>query len=83
VRFEGYLRDKLPIGALYRGCRTVIPQKDMQDHAIVACVEMVAVGYPPRGRAVDFHIPPVALTADKFNAGLVKIRTSLEVPTPR
>jgi hypothetical protein len=42
----------------------------------------MAVRRPPGGSAVDFHIAPVARTANEFNAGLLKIRPSLEVPTP-
>src|SRR5262249_40999983 len=83
VRCEGHLRDKLPVSALCHSGRTVIPQKDMQHHICVGCGGVRAVGCPPRGRAVFFYAPRGALTADKFNAGLMKIRTSLEVPTPR
>src|SRR5262249_33436306 len=59
-RGKGYLRDNLSVGALCHSSWTVIPHKDMQDHTVVACVEVVTVSSPSGGSAVDFHIPPVA-----------------------
>src|SRR5712691_10812679 len=81
--FQGDLREQLPIGASDLGGLTVIPQKDVQDHVIVAWVEMMAVRRPSGGIAVYFDVPPVACTIDKRHTGLLKIRPSLQVPTPR
>ena len=58
--FQGDLRYKLPVGASHLRSLTVIPQKDMQDHIIVACVEVMAVCCPPGGITVYFDIPAVA-----------------------
>ena len=81
--FQGDLRYKLPVGASDLGSLAVIPEKDVQDHIIVAWVEVMAMRYPPGGIAVYFDIPPVACTIDEGNTGLLKIRASLQVPTPR
>ena len=79
--FQGDLWYKLPVGASHLRSLTVIPQKDMQDHIIVACVEVMAVRRPPGGIAVYFDIPAVAYTIDEGNTGLLKIWTCLQVPT--
>src|SRR2546421_3578931 len=79
--FQGDLRYKLPVSASYLRSLTVIPQKDMQDHIIVACVEVMAVRRPPGGIAVYFDVPAVAHTIDEGNTGLLKIRAGLQVPT--
>ena len=81
--FQGDLRYKLPVGASDLGSLAVIPEKDVQDHIIVAWVEVMAMRYPPGGIAVYFDIPPMACTIDECNTGLLKIRTSLEIPAPR
>jgi hypothetical protein len=75
--FQGDLRDKLPIGTSHLRSLTVIPQKDMQDHMIVTCVEVMTVCRPPGGIAVYFDIPAVAYTIDEGNTGLLKIRPCL------
>src|SRR5712691_8581506 len=81
--FQGDLRYKLPVSASYLRSLTVIPQKDMQDHIIVACVEVMAVRRPPGGIAVYFDIPTVAYPIGEGNTGLLEIRARLQVPTPR
>src|SRR6266705_127087 len=81
--FQGDLRYKLSVGASDLGSLTVIPEKDVQDHIIVAWVEVMAMRYPPGGIAVYFDIPSLACTIDEGNTGLLKIRASLQVPTPR
>jgi hypothetical protein len=53
----------------------------MENHVIVACVEVMAVCHPPGGIAVYFNIPAVAYSIDEGNTGLLKIRTCLQVPT--
>jgi hypothetical protein len=81
--FQGNLWYKLSVGALYRRNPTVIPEKDMQDHAIVACVEVMAVCRPPGGVTVDFDIPAVPRFIVEGNRSLLKIWTCLQVPTSR
>ena len=81
--FQGNLRYRLSVGASHLRSLPVIPQKDMENHIIVACVEVMAVCCPPRGIAVYFDIPPVPCTINKGNTGLLKIRASLQVPAPR
>ena len=44
--FQGDLRYKLPVGASDLGSLTVIPEKDVQDHIIVAWVEVMAMRLP-------------------------------------
>ena len=75
--FQGDLRYKLPIGASHLRSLPVIPQKDMQNHIIITCVEVMAMRRPPGGIAVYFDIPAVAYTIDEGNTGLLKIRTCL------
>jgi hypothetical protein len=60
---------------------TVIPQKNMENHIIIAWVEMMTMRRPPGGIAVYLDIPAVAYTISKGNTGLVKIRTCLQIPT--
>ena len=79
--FQGDLRYKLPIGASHLRSLTVIPQKDMQDHIIVACVEVMTMRCPPGGIAVYFDIPAMAYPINEGNSSLLKIRTCLQVPT--
>jgi len=79
--FQGNLGYKLPVGASHLKGLTVVPQKDMEDHIIVTCVEVMAVRRPPGGIAVYFDIPAVAYPIDEGNTGLLKIWTCLQVPT--
>jgi hypothetical protein len=79
--FQGDLRYKLPVGASHLRSLTVIPQKDVQNHIIVACIEVMAVRRPPGGIAVYFDIPAVASPIAEGNTGLLKIWTCLQVPT--
>ena len=79
--FQGDLRYRLSVGASHLGGLPVIPQKDMQDHIIVACVEVMTVRRPPGGIEVYFDIPAVAYPIDEGNTGLLKIWTRLQVPT--
>src|SRR5215467_7196040 len=79
--FQGDLRYKLPVSASHLRGLPVIPQKDMQDHIIVACIEVMAVRRPPGGIAVYFDIPAVVYSISEGNTGLLKIWTCLQVPT--
>src|SRR5215471_16360411 len=79
--FQSDLRYKLPVGASHFRSLTVIPQKDMQHHIIVAYVEVMAVCRPPGGIAVYFDIPAGAYPIGEGNAGLLKIWTCLQIPT--
>jgi hypothetical protein len=79
--FQGDLCYRLPVSASHLRGLTVVPQKDMENHIIVACVEVMAVRRPPGGIAVYFDIPAVAYTIDEGNTGLLKIRACLQVPT--
>jgi hypothetical protein len=53
----------------------------MENHIIVACVEVMAVRRPPGGIAVYLDIPMVACTISEGKTGLLKIRTCLHIPT--
>ena len=75
--FQGDLRYKLPVSASHLRSLTVVPQKDMQDHIIVACIEVMAVCRPSRSIAVYFNIPTVAYPIDEGNTGVLKIRSCL------
>jgi hypothetical protein len=75
--FQGDLRDQLPIGAPHLKGLAVIPQKDVQNHIIVAYVKMMAVCCPPGGIAVNFDIPALTYTIDEGNTSLLKIWTGL------
>jgi hypothetical protein len=79
--FQGDLKYRLSVGTLHLGGLPVIPQKDMQDHIIVACVEVMAVRRPPGSIAMYFNIPALAYTFDEGNTGLLKIWACLQVPT--
>jgi hypothetical protein len=79
--FQGDLGYGLPVSASHLGGLTVVPHKDMENHIIVACVEVMAVRRPPGGIAVYLDIPAMASTIAKGNTGLLKIRTCLQVPT--
>ena len=79
--FQGDLRYKLSVGASHLRGLPVIPQKDMQDHIIVACVEVMAMRRPPRGIAVYFDIATVVYAIGEGDTGLLKIWTCLQVPT--
>jgi hypothetical protein len=81
--FQGNLRYKLPVGALYCRSWTVIPEKDMQNHIIVAGVKVMAMRRPPRSVAVYFNIPTVPRPIAEGNHSLLKIWTCLQVPTSR
>jgi hypothetical protein len=72
---------RLPVGTSHFRSLTVIPQKDMENHIIVACVEVMTVRRPPGGIAVYLDIPAVAYTINEGNTGLLKIRTCLQIPT--
>jgi hypothetical protein len=79
--FQSNLGYRLPVSASHLRGLTVVPQKDMQNHIIVAWVKVMAVRRPPRGIAVYLDVPAVASTIDEGDTGLLKIRTCLQVPT--
>src|SRR5262245_43085854 len=53
----------------------------MQDHIIVAYVEVMTVRRPPGGIAVYLDITAVAYPIDEGNTGLLKIRACLQIPS--
>jgi hypothetical protein len=53
----------------------------MENHLIVAWVEVMTVRRPPGGIAVYLDIPAVAYTINESNTGLLKIWTRLQIPT--
>jgi len=53
----------------------------MENHIIVAWVEVMMVRRPPGGIAVYLDIPAVAYTINESNTGLLKIWTRLQIPT--
>ena len=55
----------------------------MQDHIIVACVEVMAVCRPSGGIAVYFDVPALPRPITEGNRSLLKIGTCLQVPTSR
>jgi hypothetical protein len=74
------LRDGLTISATYLGRGTIIPQEDMQDHSIVARVEVMPMTCPAGSKAVDFNIATATHTIVKRNDSLVKIWAGLAIP---
>ena len=58
----------------------VVPQEDVQDHVVVARVEVVAVGGPAGGEAVQLDVaaPPRAVADGK--GGLPEIGAGVHVP---
>jgi hypothetical protein len=83
IRRQGDLGHSLTVGTFDFCGVTIVPQKHVENDTIIPCITVMPMRRPSGRIQMDLDIASLPCASGKLNDSLLKIRTNLDIPTPR